>query len=129
MNIWGLTKQDMNKAMEATNRQYDDNVEFNKYPEKAGNGLSFTLRVKSSKEAGHRLGFSGKRMVSACWHVHRDFMSACFAINPEARIKSAVADYQGIADFNYSFEQTGDDNIGSQVQPLCFREACECEPA
>jgi len=132
MIIWGLTHEDMNKALEVTNKDYDGNVMFKSGPDKKGNGLSFTLRVASGKLLGHRLGFPNhegkqRRIASACWHVHRDFMSACFAINPEARIKSTMADYQGISDFEYSFEQTGDQNIGSQVHPLYFRDACECE--
>lgn len=74
---------------------YHDNVIIRDWKYLSKNCLQFTLRVKSSKEPGHRTSYSGRRIPSACWHVHRDVFRAIFDRFPEARIVSAHADYRG----------------------------------
>jgi hypothetical protein len=53
-------------------------------------------------------------------------MAAIFAIVPNARIKTGWADYRGREDFDDKFESTGDTNCGSQMDPLAYRDSCEC---
>jgi hypothetical protein len=92
--------------------------------------IDFTLRVRDSKKAGHRLSAGGwnkqRRMVSACWHVHRDVMIEIFDINPSARLHTALAKYEGKTDFYEKYEETGYKNVGSQMFPACPIELCEC---
>jgi|SRR5215831_2313280 len=45
-------------------------------------------------EIGH-----GKRLPYVTWEGHREFMRIIFRDYPEARIKTAIADYRGRADF------------------------------
>ena len=116
----------MNTAMRQTNSQYKRNIEFERF-EPIRNGFNFTLRVKSSKGLGHRLGFTGRNMAKACWHVHRDFMKNIFKLRPDATIVSCHAVYDGIGDFEAKFSDTGYANIGSIMSPLQFQDACECE--
>ena len=88
--------------------------------------IDFTLRVKDSKgEGGHR-SHSGRRTVSACWHVHRDVMKEIFDINPSATLKTSLAYYKGKDDFYEKFEETGLKNIGSDWYPAYASEGCDC---
>lgn len=75
------------------------------------------LGVKTARRPGSRVSqirysYFGplpekrKRIASACWHAHRDFMYEVFAINPDARIKSALATYNGLSGFEREFPGT-----------------------
>ena len=96
------------------------------------NQITFTLKVRDSKKAGHRVGFSRRkdggrrRLKSACWHAHRDVMKAIFDMNPESVLKTAKVYYKGKDDFYEKFEDTGYGNIGSIMEPILYRELCEC---
>lgn len=85
----------------------------------------FVLKLESEKY--RRRGFNGRRIAAVCWHGHRDFMLELFDRFPDARIKSAMADYRGREDFLYSFEATGSRNIGSIREPMRYDEACDCD--
>lgn len=110
------TLQDLEKALELTNAQYDSNVEWNRHPNTGG----FTLKVKDSKGKGARRGFSGRRLINACWHVHGDFFDNLFEVVPEASVRS-----RGQV-ITKEFGNWEDDNIGSKMSPLYFSEACDC---
>lgn len=121
------TIQDLYKTLENVNKKYDGNVIFNREPEPYGRQIRFTLRVKNSREPGHRIGFcltslgNHRRLVSACWHVHGNFFEELFEICPEAIIKTNGKD---ISIYGGNWE---DRNIGSMMEPMYFSEACECE--
>lgn len=128
MYIWNVPYGDLIRIVDNVSQEkYQGNVIFNRTPEQNGRSLVFTLRCNDSKGPGHRIGRSGRRMVSACWHVHRDVMQAIFDVFPNARIKSSVADYRGTDDFERSFPDTYYKNIGSQIEPTYFGDACDCE--
>jgi hypothetical protein len=110
----------LESALEIINKKYADNVIWNREPEKIGNRYRFTLKVKDSKQPGHRRGFNGQRMVSACWHVHGDFFDTIWDFEPEAKIKAGTLLMESKND-NWQ-----DRNIGSVVNPMYFSEACDC---
>lgn len=76
---------------------------------------------------GQRRSWNGQRINAVCWHAYRDVMYAVFAINPKARIATALAIYRGLDDFERKFPATGDRNIGSMMAPAYMPELCECE--
>ena len=124
------TINDLQAALRAVNRIYwiwDDqkrvqkNIRWNRAPEKCGAGYRFTLRVNSSKGPGAKRGFSGRRTVSACWHVHGNFFDRLFRICPDAII---LAGNQKITAQAGNWQ---DRNIGSTFQPLMYSESCECD--
>jgi hypothetical protein len=125
MDAWGFTKEDLERV------GADVGVRVQAGPTQHGRGgvprVSFTLKL--ADERYRRRGFTGRRIAAVCWHGHRDFMRACFALNPDGRIKSAMADYAGADEFERLFEGTGARNIGSMVQPMLYREACDCDLA
>ena len=79
-----------------------------------------------------RVGFSraanGKRrrIASVCWHGYGQFMREVFRMDPDARISTGHETYRGLADFQAKAPATGDHNIGSQVDPMRFEDACLC---
>ncbi len=71
--------------------------------------------------------YHSTRCVNAvCWHGYRDFMKALFHLLPNLKLVTAIACYNGVDDFNAKFVETGYRNIGSQMQPMQYREACTC---
>ncbi|MCK5608940.1 hypothetical protein KAR91_44110 [Candidatus Pacearchaeota archaeon] len=125
-----VTRQEMEKALAMVNKKYEDNITWNREPELKGGQYHFTLYTHSVEKPGHRLGwpdYSGqgngnqRRLRSACWHVHGNFFDALLNINPNAVIKSAHA----TIDINGGNWQ--DKNMGSQMYPFYFSEACMCQ--
>jgi len=115
-----VTKEELEQALDSINVLYDNNVCWNRPPEKKGRGWLFTLRVHSSKGPGHRLGYTGRRMASACWHVHGEFFDALLKINPDAVITTCRHT------INSAGGNWADYNIGSQWRTLYASAACEC---
>ena len=89
-----------------------------------GNGFAFTLALTG--ERWRRRGHDGRRIASVCWHGHRTFMEAMFNLAPNARLKSMVVTYEGRTDFWANHDATGNRNVGSMMQPLAYRDACDC---
>jgi hypothetical protein len=54
-------------------------------------------------------------------------MRHLYRLAPEAVIQSALATYRGAEDFENTFEETGDHNMGSAFEPCSVRNACECD--
>ena len=111
----------MNEALAAINdRLYKGNVKWNNFNTK-GRGFSATLRVENSSGPGARRSHSGRKMISACWHVHGNFFDAIFAVAPDAVITSAgkkiTADSGNWVNWN----------AGSMMHSVCASELCECE--
>lgn len=128
MLAYHVTQHDLDRALYHTSKLYDGNVFWNRHPERRGNAFRFTLRCVSSRGPGHRMTVRAKphRLTAACWHVHRDFLRALFAMVPSARVKTAVADYRGREGFEKTFPDTAHRNIGSMMAPVAMADACEC---
>lgn len=120
MQARNITESEMQAALQAVNRLYNDNVCFNRF-ERKGKHIHFTLRVHSSKGKGAKRGFSGKRTVAACWHVWGDFMEKALEIKPDARFHSSRTGWIDVNGGNWV-----DFSVGSIMQPMMMSECCEC---
>lgn len=116
MLIRNVSLTDLEMALGDTNDAFENNVIWNRSPEPVGKGFRLTLRVKDSKGAGARRSHTGRRLVSACWHVHGTFFDAL----PE---KAVIRTSDSITHPNDEWQ---DRNIGSMFQPLMHSDACEC---
>ena len=125
MNIKPVTTAQMETALATVNQSYDGNVIFNRFDTERNGKINFTLRVRDSKGPGARRSHTGRRIPAACWHVHRDFMTALFDLAPDAVLRSCRACYKGKAGFERDFPATGYANIGSMMQPLAYQDACD----
>lgn len=115
-----VSESDLIKALEVVNKKYNNNVKFNRFDIISSNRIGFTLKVKDSSGAGAKTGFSGRKTVAACWHIHGDFFEALFDINIDAVVRTAnkvITREEG----NWQ-----DWNIGSIMEPLYYSEACNC---
>ncbi len=127
MKVWNVPVEEVTRIVTKVSKDlFDGNIEFKRAPEKDGRAVRFTLTVADSRAKGGRIGHSGRRVCACCWHGHRDIMSAIFDNYPDARLKSGHADYHGRNGFEDSFESTGYTNIGSQMEPLYYMNACDC---
>lgn len=126
MYAWNVTKAQLEDALKQTSEKYGKNVCWNRSPETRGRSLMFTVRVHTGHGEGAKRSASGRRTASACWHVHRDFMVALFDLAPNARLKTALADYRGRDDFNAKFEKTGEVSAGSIMAPQQLQQSCDC---
>ena len=120
--ITNATEQELQSALKVVNKNYGNNIIFNRLEQK-GKKMAFTLKIKSSKQSkGTRKSFQGRRLACACWHVHGEFFDALFGVNKDAFVDSSgVGKITKDNDLNWT-----DRNIGSIMQPMLFSEACFC---
>lgn len=91
---------------------------LNDADQKSPRVATFTIRTATGKSPAARTSATGRRINSANWEAHRVFMEHLFGLEPDARLKTAVADYQGKADFLAKFDDTYAHNVGSQIRPV-----------
>ena len=127
VTIRKVTREQIVKALEETNKLFDGNITFKKIVPK-GNNYTVTLTVNRSKGKGGRLGFTmsddekPRHISAACWHVYGTFFDHIFDQSTDAII---ISNGDKIAFDNG--QNWNDRNIGSQVRPLLYSDACECE--
>lgn len=135
-----VTQDDLNTALELTNKLFSGNIAFKSLTYISKNRIRFTLKCVSFKEPGHRLHIKyddpfgkcvqkNKRSSYACWHVHGYFFDMLFMVNPNAKVKSGSLIHAGVNKGWITKDQGNweDTNIGSQMFPLYFSESCDCD--
>lgn len=129
MIVKGLSSEQISNAVTAISKAYENNVIFKNGPtslNRNGDRVTFALRTVFSKGSGSRRSWTGRRMPVACWHVFRDVCLEIFKINSNAVIRTSIAVYRGASDFFDKYPETGYNNIGSMIQPVYFKDACDC---
>ena len=133
VTIRNATREQIERAMQETNKTFEDNIIFNRF-DQTGKNFNVTLKTKDSHKKGSRLGFPqydyatkkiikpGKHMAVACWHVYGTFFDNLFKENLEIVIISNGEKITSTNGGNWN-----DRNIGSQVFPLLYSDACECD--
>jgi hypothetical protein len=79
-------------------------------------GRSLICRLKLGPVTGvtgsrpyQRRSLDNRQQVAVvCWHGHRDWMREVYRVAPDARIKTALADYRGAVDFEARYRSTQD---------------------
>jgi hypothetical protein len=127
--ITNATRDQLEKALTEVNSKYGGNVKWNREPEPEGKRYRFTLRVISSKGPGHSRGLLykgfnegfglGKRLPSACWHVHGDFFDALLVNDGIYIISRGNRIDKDGGNWN-------DFNCGSQMYPVYAASKCDC---
>ena len=67
------------------------------------------------------------KVSAICWHGFRDFMKAMYKLDHNLRFVTAKATYKNKDDFYIKFPDTAYKNIGSQMNPINFGDACLCD--
>lgn len=122
MRFYRFTLQQLTDT--AASLDYPAGVYFS-HTSTRSNVINGTLRVRDSHAVGARRSASGRRTPAASWEAHRDFMRALFAIDPNGRIVTALADYRGAADFERKYCATAAHNCGSQYRPASMADLSE----
>lgn len=121
MLVSNCTADDLHAVLDVLNKEmYEGNIRF-KDIRPQGRQVRFTLTVNSSKGPGGRIGFGGRRVAAACWHVHGNFFDALFKVCPDAKVR---AGQKVITKDQGNWE---DWNIGSMMEPMMYSEACDCD--
>ena len=107
------------KALAITSKKYNNNLIFNRLEAK-GKNFIVTLKVRNSKKEGARRSWSGRRLISACWHAHGDFIDNLIKLSPEVHIVS-LGKHINIDGGNWI-----DWNAGSMMNPVEMSELCDC---
>jgi hypothetical protein len=128
MKALNVTKDQLEEALRLTNERYDQNVIWNREPEptnKKETSWRFTLRVRDSSGPGARRSAplwhqKRRKLIAACWHVHGHFFEHLFELCPELKLRVATHN------IDHPNEIWLDQNIGSQMYPYMYSDACEC---
>ncbi len=88
--------------------------------------FTITFRAVSSRGAGARGSWSGRKSIAVCWHAFRDVYAETFRRYPKAKIETMYATYNGAAGFMRDYPATAERNIGSMIQHAYPDELCEC---
>ncbi|NQU83634.1 MAG: hypothetical protein HQ536_02890 [Parcubacteria group bacterium] len=124
MKIRNTTREVIEKALELTNKEFENNIIFNRFD--GYKTFNVTLKCKDSAGKGARRGFqvnndgSRRKLTTVCWHVHGTFFEKLLELNSETVI---IANGQRIDIDGGNWE---DRNIGSRYNPLYYSEACDC---
>lgn len=126
MLIRNVNRFELEDALAKVNQKFGDNVQWNRLDlvgrtRQGGEKWQVTLRVKSSRGPGARLSAykpwgNQRHLIAACWHAH-----GCFFDNlPESAEIVAMGKHIRPGDM------WQDRNIGSEMYPTYYSEACEC---
>lgn len=138
MIVTGVSREQLEAVVrEVSDVLYDGNVTVNNISSLSAKRTRFTVRVRDSRGPGARRAASGRRLVAACWHVHRDVLGALFDRYPGATVYSGLSDndgtfrrgevvYRGADDYGQNHGDTQYRNVGSLMSPATIGELCDC---
>lgn len=90
-----------------------------------GRGTSFVLRPLDGDHY-RATNAEGRRKWAVCFHGHYDFMERMFHAYPDAKLRSAMAKFDGLVGFENWAGVVGEANVGSLIRPLAFKNSCKC---
>lgn len=90
-----------------------------------GRRWAFVLRLGPDKRY-QRLSPSGRKVAAVCWHGHAAFFRELFKLdkNVEVRTNFNGKTHYTASNFEETYKHTGHQNIGSQVNPCAYMDAC-----
>jgi hypothetical protein len=93
-----------------------------------GAGYRFRLALRERLPTGElkfqKIGFHGRRTSGVCWHGFREFLFVLFREFPDARVKTALADFRGREQFLMTYRYTRN-RVGWNFDTL---GSCVCQP-
>lgn len=127
MIVSGVTAQDIRDVVAKLNASdYDGNVVIERLDTLNRKDSRHTLKLGTadSRKHGSRRAGSGRHGRWLCWHGFRDVVRAIMAVNPDAKVRSAAAVYDGSVGFERVYPSTAERNVGSWAQPAYMPELC-----
>ena len=99
----------------------------------SNNCFRVKLNKKKENKNYQRTGFytnkdgTPRKINAICWHGFRDFLLNLYEHSDKLRVVTAQATYLNKEDFLNKYPDTAYNNIGSQIQPMNYADACLCE--
>ena len=131
MKIYGFKKNNLNLndiVKSANDLGIEANVIWN-----SSNCFNVKLN-RSDNDRYQRTGFMYSenlkrynKVSAICWHGFRDFITAMYELDSNLRFVTAKATYKNKDDFYIKFPDTAYKNIGSQMNPINYADACLCD--
>ena len=126
MDITGVSYDEVVRAVAKASAKYDGNITVHQDAKPIRNGFRGRLIGITTGGPGTRTSVSGRRGKYVCWHAYRDAMYEIFDINPDARIRTALATYKGLKGFEDEYPATGNRNMGNMMQHITMPDLCDC---
>lgn len=127
MIITGITVSEFKDVVAKLNAEdYDGNivVESAHALSATGTRINAKLGTDDSRKHGSRRSSSGRHGRWLCWHGFRDVIRAVMAVNPSAVVRTGKAVYRGSVEFEGTYSDTAEQNVGSLFAPAYFPELC-----
>jgi hypothetical protein len=120
MQIRGLTLAQFTEITRIVSEaDYGGNVIVHQDAQQYPSYVRARLAVKDSYAYGARTSWAGRHTRSASWEAYRDVLASLFNVFPKARVKTAMASYNGKQGFEDNYPATADINVGSMMSP-CY---------
>ena len=122
-------KSDFVKSINQISNKLGIELDFNSI---SSNCYRVKLIKKKENKNYHRKGYynnkngTPRKVNAICWHGFRDFLIELYNIYSDLRVFTAQITYNNKEDFELKYPDTAIINIGSQVQPLNYEDACFC---
>lgn len=91
-------------------------------------GRQYRVKVNPGKPNKYQRinAVTGRKVNAVCWHGFRDFFLAVYRIEPGAKFVTQVDTWNGSADFEARFRESGYRNVGSMMYPVRAIDNCTC---
>ena len=127
MIVSGVSAQDIRDVVAKLNASdYDGNVVIERLEtlNRKDSRHALKLGTADSRKHGSRRAGSGRHGKWLCWHGFRDVVRAIMDVNPDAKVRSAAAVYDGSVGFERVYPSTAETNVGSWAEPAYMPELC-----
>lgn len=104
--------------------EYSGNLNIEALEHVGGKRWRLKLGTLDSHDHGSRTSWSGRHGRYMCWHAFRDVFAALFLLDPDMRIRTGYATYDGAKRFLDLYPATAYLNVGSMARPAYPDELC-----
>jgi hypothetical protein len=135
MIVSGVSLEDLEAARDVASQVLGNELVFSELHSYSPTWHGIRLKVENMNLPGARrhshmfaMGYAPhpRRSRFACSHAYGHLLVAVFERNPEARIHTAMADYEGFRDFLHKYPDVLDRNTGSQMLRIRYGDECSC---
>ena len=120
MRVLNVTRSELVSAACESGVRLNDCDSINK-----GN-TSYRFGIRPIDGKFQRVSPSGRKVHAVCWHGHLDFMRCLYSINPAAKFRTAMNNYNSLDDLEATKGNAYHRNIGSVMFPMDYGDACKC---
>lgn len=94
---------------------------------RVGRRVQFTIRpIRGRANPWQKVSHSGRKAFASCFRGHRELFRAVYRRDPGVTFSAGDVTYLNSEHFERTYQEVGYQNIGSQVEPLEWKDACTC---